>query len=224
MRLDLASSLVRCCRKLADAGLIAGADGNATVRSGADRAMVTPTGLLKANLTTQDIVEVDLDGKRLRGHREPTSELDLHLRVLRLRDDVNAIVHAHPPTATGFGVAGEAFDACILPETIFQVGWVPLVPYGTPGTPELADRIEPYVANHDALLLANHGAVTFGRDLDEALMRMESLEHTAKIILTARMLGKVIPLTAEDVHRLENLRARSRGVPYPGCPVEPEEQ
>ncbi len=186
--------------------------------------MVTPSGLLKADITTDDIVEVDLEGRKLRGHRKPTSELDAHLRVFRLRQDVNAIVHAHPPTATGFGVAGEAFDACILPETIFQVGWVPLVPYGAPGTPQLGDRIEPYITKHDALLLANHGAITFGRDLEEALIRMESLEHTAKIIFTARQLGKVTPLTAQDVQQIEHMRKEEYSGPYPGCPVDPEER
>lgn len=224
MRQDLARSLVECCKKLAAAGLIAGQDGNVTVRSGKGRLMVTPSGLLKADITTDDIVEVDLAGGKLRGHRKPTSELDMHLRVFRLRQDVNAIVHAHPPTATGFGVAGEAFEACILPETIFQVGWVPLVPYGAPGTAQLGDRIEPYIPRHDALLLANHGAITFGRDLEEALIRMESLEHTAKILFTARQLGKVTPLTAEDVKRIEHMKKEGCSGPYPGCPVDPEER
>ncbi len=220
MRRDLARQIAKCCSRLADVGLIAGADGNVAVRVGRDRALVTPTGLLKADLDPDDIVEVDLTGKRVRGHRRPSSELDMHLRILRAREDVQAVVHAHPPVATGFSVAGEAFDACVLPEMIFQVGWVPVVPYGTPGTPELGERIEPYIAGHDALILANHGAVTMGTSLAEAQIRMESLEHSAKIILTARLLGRVNPLAPDDVRRLEELRrARDQPGAYPGCPV-----
>jgi L-fuculose-phosphate aldolase len=116
------------------------------------------------------------------------------LRILRLRPDVNAVVHAHPPTATGFALAGEAFETFALTELIFQLGRVPLVPYGTPGTPELADRVEPFLAEHDAWLLANHGAVTVGATLDAAWIRMESLEHAARILLVARTLGRVTEL------------------------------
>ena len=220
MRRETARPIAKCCKRLADVGLIAGIDGNVAVRVGPDRALVTPTGMLKADLTADDIVEVDLTGKRIRGQRRPSSELDMHLRILRARDDVVAVVHAHPPVATGFSVAGEAFDACVLPELIFQVGWVPVVPYGTPGTPELGDRIEPFIQGHDALILANHGAVTMGKSVDEAQMRMESLEHSAKIILTARLLGRVNPLAPDDVRRLEDLR-RGKDMPgsYPGCPT-----
>ncbi len=209
---------------MARAGLIAGQDGNVAVRVAPDRALVTPTGLIKAELTADDVVEIDLTGRRLRGHRRPSSELDMHLRVLNRRPDVQAVVHAHPPTATGFGVAGLAFDDCILPELIFQVGHVPLVPYGTPGTPDLGDQLEPYIMRYDALILANHGAVAFGTSLDEARIRMESLEHAAKIILTARLLGHVNPLEREQVQRLESMRrARELSGPYPGCPTDGSE-
>jgi L-fuculose-phosphate aldolase len=220
MRRDVARDIARCCRRMAEVGLIAGQDGNVAVRVGEDRALVTPTGLLKAQVTTEDIVEVDLAGRHVRGHRRASSELDMHLRILRIRPDVGAVVHAHPPVATGFGVAGEAFDECVLPELIFQVGHVPLVPYGTPGTPELGEQIEPYLAGYSVLILANHGAVAMGPTLTDALIRMESLEHAAKIILTARLLGRVNPLERGQVERLESLR-RSRDLagPYPGCPV-----
>jgi L-fuculose-phosphate aldolase len=199
---------------------VAGQDGNVAVRSGPNRPQVTPAGFIKYEITADDIVEVDLDGRRIRGHRKPSTELDMHLRILKRREDVAAVVHAHPPIATGFGVAGETFGDCVLPELIFQVGWVPLVPYGTPGTPELGDRLEPYIPKYDALLLANHGAVTMGTTLEEARIRMESLEHAAKIIFTARMLGRVQPLERRDVERLEAMR-RARDLPgaYPGCPA-----
>lgn len=199
-----------CCRQLAERGLIAGQDGNLSVRIGAERALVTPTGVLKALLGADDMVEVDLAGRMLRGVRNPTSELDLHLRILRRRPDVGAVVHAHPPTATGFAVAGEGFDAPVLPELIFQVGRVPLVPYGTPGTPELGERLEPFIGRYDALLLANHGAVTMGPTLDAAWIRMESLEHGARILFAARTLGRVTELTRDAALRLDELRARAR--------------
>ena len=198
-----------CCRQLAAHGLIAGRDGNLSVRLGANRVLVTPSGLIKSLLEPADMVEVDLAGKPLRrSTRKPTSELDLHLRILRQRPDAHAVVHAHPPAATGFAVAGEEIPGNLLPELIFVVGPVPLVPFGMPGTPELGDRIVPYLEDrrHQALLLANHGAVTMGRTLDEAWIRMESLEHAARIITAARAVGEPKPLTAQAVERLQRER------------------
>ena len=204
-----ARRMAECCRQLAARGLIAGQDGNLSVRLSPNRVLVTPAGLIKSLLRPSDMVEVDSAGRKRRGRRNPTSELDLHLRILRRRRDVAAVVHAHPPTATGFATAGEELDAFALPELIFLIGRVPLVPYGTPGTPALADRVEPFLAEHDALLLANHGAVTLGRTLDEAWARMESLEHAALILWTARTLGRVTPLAHEAVEQLQRLRARA---------------
>ena len=202
--------MAQCCRQLADRGLIAGQDGNLAVRIGRDRALVTPRGLLKALVTPADMVEVDLTGRKRRGRRNPTSELDLHLRILKRRPDVGAVVHAHPPTATAFSVAGEGFYAFVLPELILLCGRVPLVPYGTPGTPEVADRLEPHLVGHDAWLLANHGAVTVGATLDAAWIRMESLEHAARIVFAARALGRVTELDPEHVTRLVAQRERAR--------------
>jgi L-fuculose-phosphate aldolase len=208
----VAGRMALCCRQLAAGGLIAGRDGNLSVRLGPGRILVTPSGLIKAQVRAADMVEVDERGRNRRGRRNPTSELDLHLRILRHRSDVNAVVHAHPPTATGFAVAGEEIPPNVLPELIFLVGRVPLVPYGTPGTPELGDRVVPYLDGHDALLLANHGAVTMGRTLDEAWIRMESLEHAARIIAAARAVrpGGPRPLDPASVERLEALRALAR--------------
>ena len=202
--------MAQCCRQLADRGLIAGQDGNLAVRIGRDRALVTPRGLLKALVTPADMVEVDLTGRKRRGRRNPTSELDLHLRILKRRPDVGAVVHAHPPTATAFSVAGEGFYAFVLPELILLCGRVPLVPYGTPGTPEVADRLEPHLVGHDAWLLANHGAVTVGATLDAAWIRMESLEHAARIVFAARALGRVTELDPEHVTRLVAQHERAR--------------
>lgn len=201
--------MAQCCRQLAERGLIAGQDGNLSVRISPQRVLVTPRGLIKALLRSADMVEVDLAGRKRRGRRNPTSELDLHLRILKCRPDVGAVVHAHPPTATAFAVAGQGLNTFVLPELILLVGQVPLVPYGTPGTPELGDRVEPVIGQHDAVLLANHGAVTVGRTLDQAWIRMESLEHAARIIFAARQLGRVTELSPDAVARLEALRERA---------------
>ena len=203
--------MAQCCQQLAARGLIAGRDGNLSVRLGPKRVLVTPSGYIKSLVTAADMVEVDVAGTPQRaGRRKPTSELDLHLRILRHRPDVQAVVHAHPPVATGFAVAGEEIPGNLLPELIFVVGRVPLVPFGMPGTPELGDRVVPYLEGHDALLLANHGAVTMGSSLDEAWIRMESLEHAARIIYAARAIGRPQQLDARSVERLEAFRAQTR--------------
>lgn len=212
--------IVVVCRRLYERGLIAGPDGNVSVRIAPDRVLVTPAGMSKVDVDVDDLVELALDGRQVRGGKRASSEVQMHLRIYQRRPDVQAVVHAHPPTATGFSVAGESFASCVLPEVIFQVGWVPLVPYATPGTPALADAFEPFVADHDAFLMANHGATTVGPSLTLAHQRMESLEHSAKILLTARMLGRVNPLTPSQVEALVDARRRATpGTTYPGCPV-----
>ena len=208
------------CRRLYERGLIAGPDGNVSARIAPDRILVTPAGMSKVDVQVDDLIELALDGKQVRGATRASSEVLMHLRIYQRRPDVHAVVHAHPPTATGFSVAGESFDTCVLPEMIFQVGWVPLVPYATPGTPALADAFEPFLAHHDAFLMANHGATTVGATLLLAHQRMESLEHSARILLTARMLGRVNPLTPLQVEALVEARQRATpGSTYPGCPV-----
>lgn len=218
--LAIRREIVRSCRRLYERGLIAGPDGNVSVRLSGGRILVTPAGMSKVDVTEDDLVELSLDGQHRRGARRASSEVAVHLRIYQRRPEVNAVVHAHPPTATGFAVAGEAFSACVLPEMIYQVGWVPLVPYATPGTTDLADAFEPFLASHDAFLMANHGATTIGPSLVIAHQRMESLEHTARILLTARLLGRVQKLAPDDVRALEMARARAYpGQIYPGCPT-----
>lgn len=202
-------AIVRCCRSLWEAGLIAGIDGNVSVRLGPDHLLVTPRGVLKSELSDDDLIEVDLTGRRLQGFREATTELDLHLRIYRRREECGAIVHAHPPTATGFAVVGQGLPGDVLPEIALLMGEVPCVPYATTGTPALADAAEPYLDRHVALLLANHGALTWGRDLIQARMRMESLEHGARILLAARALGRVNRLTRAQIDVLDRMRGNS---------------
>ncbi|MCC6319160.1 MAG: class II aldolase/adducin family protein [Gemmatimonadaceae bacterium] len=215
----LRREIVQVCKRLYDRGLIAGPDGNVSVRVAADRILVTPAGMSKVDITGEDLVELSLSGTHVRGSRRASSEVQMHLRIYQRRPDVHAVVHAHPPLATGFAVAGESFDTCVLPEMIFQVGWVPLVPYETPGTPQLADAFEPYLASHDAFLMANHGATTVGPTLMMAHQRMESLEHSARILLTARMLGRVNTLSGPQVEALIDARRRALpDSPFSGCP------
>lgn len=191
-------AIVRVCRRLYAAGLIAGQDGNVSVRLPGDRILVTPAGMSKADLRASDLVELSLDGKRRAGKREPSSEVAVHLEIYAGRPDVGAVVHAHPPTATGFAVAGETLPPNALPELVYTVGPVGLVPYERPGTTKLARRFRPLLAGHNAWLMANHGAVTAGPTLLVAHQRMESLEHAAKILLVARTLGRVVPLPVEE--------------------------
>jgi L-fuculose-phosphate aldolase len=187
-------------------GLVAGTDGNIAVRLSGDRVLVTPSGRAKGELKPEDLVEVDLAGNHVRGANQASSELGMHLVILQVRPDVVAVVHAHPPTVIGFTIAGKTLDDGVIPELVVQVGPVPLVPYAMPGTPDLGAAVAPYARSHDALLLANHGAVTMGRTLEEAQHRMESLEHSARILLAARLLGRVDALGPEDVARLLKLR------------------
>lgn len=220
MSLAIRREIVAVCRRLYERGLIAGQDGNVSVRLPGGRVLVTPAGKSKVDVGVNDLVELSLDGTPRRGAPRASSEVRMHLRIYRRRPDVMAVVHAHPPTATGFAVAGEGLVACVLPEVIFQVGQVPLLAYATPGTDALADSFEPYVRTHDAFLLANHGATTVGPTLLLAHQRMESLEHAARILLTARLLGRVNTLSAADVESLEAARrAVGLGGPYPGCPM-----
>ena len=197
-----AADIVRVCRRLYERGLVAGPDGNVSVRLSDGTILVTPAGLSKVDVTPDDLVIVSLEGGVLQGRRPPSSELKMHLRIYQRRPDARAVVHAHPPTATGFGVAGEGLMAPVLTEVILQMGAVPLVPYVTPGTQAFADSFEPLLDRYDAYLLANHGATTLGPSLDVAHQRLESLEHAARITLTARLLGNVNELSAGDVRAL----------------------
>lgn len=197
----------RRCRRLYERGLIAGPDGNVSVRLSDGTILITPAGRSKVDVTAEEMVLVDRTGAVFDGDGTPSSEMGMHLRGYERRPDIHAIVHAHPPTATGFAVAGEGLMAAVLPEVILQMGEVPIVHYCTPGTSAIADALDPLLAaGHTAVLLANHGATTFGTTLNEAHQRMESLEHAARILLTARILGRVNELTMTDVAALRRAR------------------
>ena len=206
-------------RRLYERGLVAGAEGNVSVRLDGARVLATPAGVSKGFLEPEALVVTDMQGRKLAGDGRPSSELRMHLRIYILRPDVMGVVHAHPPTATGFAIAGLSFDECVVPEIVSTLGRVPLVPYGTPSTEELPDRLMPYVAAHDALLLANHGAVTYGPSLAGAINSMESIEQAARSMLVAHVLGRVNLLSRDDVDRLLALDAYGTRPRNPGCTV-----
>lgn len=155
-----------------------------------------------------DMVITDLDGQKLSGRRNPSSELGMHLLVYRRRPDINAVCHAHPPVATGFAASGVPLNKAILSELVLSLGCIPVARYGTPGTPELTEAIEPLVQSYDAILMANHGVVTYGQDLLTAFFRMETTEHFARVTLVTELIGKQVLLSGGDVEKLLAARAR----------------
>src|SRR5947209_2724145 len=206
--LELRNEIVRLGRMLHQQSMVSATDGNLSVRLDEERILSTPTGMSKCMMSVDDLVIVDRRGIVIEGERNVSSDIGMHLLIYRLRPDVNTVVHAHPPTATGFAAAGMALDQPLVSEVVINLGSIPLALYGTPGTPELAASIESLVPMHDAILLANHGAVTYGRDLLNAFMKMETVEHFARIALTTHLLGRQCPLTAEQISRLEEVRDR----------------
>jgi L-fuculose-phosphate aldolase len=157
-------------------------------------------------MTPEMMCITDNDGVKLAGDRDPSSEALMHLEVYRQRPDVQAVVHAHPPIATGFAVAGIPLDRAVLAEVLTTLGSVPIAEYATPSTSELPRAVRQYIKAHDGMLLANHGALTVGPDLFAAYYKMETIEHFAKISLVARLLGRENLIAREEVDRLQGLR------------------
>jgi L-fuculose-phosphate aldolase len=214
----LRADIVEVGRRLHERGYVASNDGNISVRLGSDRLLTTPKGVSKGFMAPDILVVTDLQGKRVDGSREPSSELLMHLAVYELRPDVAAVVHAHPPVATGFAVAGIALDRAVLAEVVTTLGSIPIAAYGTPSTRELADEVRRYIRAHDGLLLANHGALTVAPDLYGAYYKMETVEHFARISLVARLLGRERVLSREEVMRLQGLRGMyGIAAPAPIC-------
>jgi L-fuculose-phosphate aldolase len=193
-------------------GFIAASDGNISVRLDKKRVLVTPTAMSKGMMKPADLVIVDLHGRKLEGIRDATSEIGMHLLIYRMRPDIQGIVHAHPRTATGFAAAGLALDQPLVCEVVIGLGQIPLAPYGTPGTPELAQTLEPLVPQYDAILMANHGVVTYGADLNSAYMKMETVEHFAQIALVTQVLGRQQFLEPDELDKLIAVRSRYLGV------------
>jgi len=202
----LRADIVEVGRRMYARGYTASNDGNISVRLGADRLLMTPKSVCKGFMTPDMMCITDLDGRKLQGDRDPSSEMLMHLEVYRERPDVQAVVHAHPPTATGFAVAGIPLDRAVLAEVLTTLGSIPIAEYATPSTKELPEAVRKYIKAHDGMLLANHGALTVGGDLFGAYYKMETIEHFAKISLVARLLGRENLISREEVMRLQELR------------------
>jgi L-fuculose-phosphate aldolase len=218
----LRDGIVEVGRRLYARGYTASNDGNISVRLDGARLLMTPRSVCKGFMSPDMMVITDLDGQKLAGDRDPSSEMQMHLEVYRQRPDAAAVVHAHPPIATGFAVAGIPLDRAVLAEVITTLGSVPIADYATPSTKELPEAVRRYVKAHDGMLLANHGALTLGSDLFAAYYKMETIEHFAKISLVARLLGGERLLSRQEVERLQGLRG-SYGIasPAPICPPAP---
>jgi L-fuculose-phosphate aldolase len=215
---QIRDDIVEVGRRLYARGYTASNDGNISVRLDAERLIMTPTSVCKGFMTPDMMCITDLTGRKIAGDRNPSSEMQMHLEVYRQRPEVQAVVHAHPPIATGFAVAGIPLDRAVLAEVVCTLGSVPIAEYATPSTRELPEAVRKYVKAHDGMLLANHGALTLGLDVFAAYYKMETIEHFAKISLVARMLGGERLLSREEVARLEKLRG-SYGIasPAPIC-------
>ena len=191
-------------RRMYNRGFVAANDGNISVLIGTNKVLCTPTGVSKGFMAEEDLIVIDREGRKLRGSAEPSSEMKLHLKIYELNSEAQAVVHAHPANATSLSVAGLSLEEPILTESVVAVGPVPLAPYATAGTEEVPKSVEPFCKDYKALLLANHGAVTWDADLLKAWFRMESLEQTAEIFIKSRfVIGKVNYLDEEKVRRLK---------------------
>lgn len=192
-------------------GYVAATDGNLSVRLDKQHILATPTATSKGALRPSDMVIVDLEGQLLAGRHHVSSEIGMHLMIYKLRPDIHGIVHAHPPTATGFAAAGLALDQPLVCEVVIGLGSIPLARYGTPGTSELCETLKPLIAQYDAILMSNHGVVTYADTLSHAYMKMETVEHFAQIALVVHLLGREQPLKDEALKKLLALRKRYEG-------------
>ena len=200
----LRREMVAVCRALYQRHLLAATDGNLSVRCGTNL-LTTPSGVNKGFIREEDILTVDLTGQVLAGVGKPTTELLLHLEVYLVRPEAGAVIHAHPPIATAFTLAGVSLAQGILPEVVLSLGAIPTAPYATTGTPEMAAAVRDLLPLYDAILLEQHGAVTIGQNLWEAYNRMEKVEHAAWTVWLARQLGQARTLPPEEVARLTQL-------------------
>lgn len=223
----LRDEVVRVCRMMWEKGFVAASDGNVSVRLGKQHLLTTPSGMSKGFLSAADVVQIDMEGQPVgftpHGAKppKPSSEILLHLEVYRQRPDVEAVVHAHPPLAIAFTIAGISLTQCVLPEVVINLGSVPTTAYATPSSPEGPVVIRELIRNHDALIIDRHGSVTVGKSLFDAYMKLEKVEHLAHVTLAARQLGHVSELPPEEVRKLVAARRKALGLPEeyqgPGC-------
>ncbi len=219
--------IVEIGRYIWQKGWTAANDGNISIRLDEERILCTPTGVCKGLMHPDDLIIVDRKGNKIEGRLKGTTEIAMHLAVYDLRPDIRAVLHAHPPVATGFATAGRALNLALLPEVIIGLGCVPLVGYGLPGTPEIIEPMLPMIPKYDALMMGNHGAVCYGEDVFKAFFRMETVEHFARIALVAELLGGPTVLPKDEVQKLLDARRRYgvkvANADEPNCPVCREE-
>ncbi|MFI5252247.1 MAG: class II aldolase/adducin family protein [Bacteroidota bacterium] len=204
-RADVIGNMVQVCHRLYDKGFVTATDGNISVRYN-DNFLTTCTSVNKGSVTAQHIIEVDRKGKVIHGRFLPSTELKMHLFIYQKRKDINAIVHAHPVYATGFATARMPLPQNLFPEVIINLKEIPLAPYATPGTDDLAQSLAPYIKHAEAMLLTNHGVVACGKDIWDAYYKLEKVEHAAQISYIARMLGGEKPLSRKEVQKLRKLK------------------
>ncbi len=204
----LRRQIVDIGRRLYEQGLIVAGEGNISARLGDGSILVTPAGLCKGRMSPADLIVVNPAGQKLRGSWMPSTELKMHLTALAKRPDAGACVHAHPPYATAFAVAGMPLDSHVLPEVVTTVRSVPMAAYATPSTAAVGESISGLLENSDAILLKNHGVLTVGKDLESAFRHMETVERFAHIVWLARALGRVDTLPPDEVERLLALSQR----------------
>jgi L-fuculose-phosphate aldolase len=204
--IKLKSQVCEIGKRIYEKGFVASNDGNISVRIDEDTFLVTPTGVSKGFMTPEMLIKVDGDGNLLEGERKPTSEIKMHLRVYKERPEIKSVVHVHPPYATAFAIAGVPLNQATMPESIVTLGTIPIAEYGTPSTDEIASAISPYIMNHNGVLLENHGALTWGENLDQAYFLMESLEFCAKVNWIARQMNGDRELNITNVERLLDIK------------------
>jgi L-fuculose-phosphate aldolase len=204
--------VVSICHKIYHKGYVSAYDGNVSLITSNNTVLFTRSGICKGDVTEEDILEFDLSGSLLKGEGKITTEFKLHLFAYSRRPDVNAVVHCHPVYATAFSLIGEGLDEHYFPEVILTLGKVPLCKYGTPSTNDLPLSLEPYIEHSWAYLLQNHGALTLGKDLDDAYYKMEKLEHTAETIYKAKSLGLPKALSRSDINALLKISEETYGI------------
>lgn len=204
--IKLKTQICEIGKRVYEKGFVAANDGNISVKIEEDVFIVTPTGVSKGFMTPEMLIKVDGEGNLLEGERKPTSEIKMHLRVYKERPEIKSVVHVHPPYATAFAIAGIPLNQATMPELIVTLGTVPIAEYGTPSTAEIPDAISPFIPNHNGVLLENHGALTWGENLEEAYFLMESLEFCAKINWIARQMNGDRELSVANVNRLIEIK------------------
>lgn len=215
---EAAHAIVEVGKRMYLKGFVASNDGNISIKTGEKEILTTPTGVSKGYMTPEMLVKVDLEGQVISGSTKPSSELKMHLRVYSENPEVMAVTHAHPPVATSFAIAGIELDRAILPEAVVNLGTVPIAPYATPGSQSVPDSIAPYCRDYNGVLLANHGAVTWGKDVFEAYHRLESLEYYATVLMyTGNIIGKANELSSKQISQLVEIR-RKLGINTGGTP------